>query len=175
MKIIAKRDKASIKQILIIILVCLCVVLTLMGSITGLSFSLMRCEKEGQDSVQVARFNVTALGPNLPSNTLLIGGDNGTTVDYIITVDNENSDVAFKYNVLVKIPQGLPAGITITIDGNDGITTDRNNFIFSDVGYFPAGEKKKIQNKITFSIVDREITPMLLSSITVSVQAEQMD
>lgn len=147
--------------------------------LTGVSFAKFATTAGGSDSARVAAFVVEATGKEKDTLTIDCGAGS-TTATYTLTVKNNNasekvSEVAISYDVVLALPEDLPNGLTVTLDGNTG-TVSEKKITFANVGTFAAGTSASKTHKLTVTanpnVVTNDIT---LDNISVNVIAEQID
>ena len=112
------------------VLFCLVIISTAMMS--GL-YARYTSRNSGEDSARVAKFTVGAdLDTNDVTANLSQNVNDGT---FKLTAENL-SEVSVRYDVTVTA--NLPAGVTLTIDGNAPSSSADGTYTFSNVGEFPA-------------------------------------
>lgn len=97
------------------------------------------------------------------------------TQSFAFEVSNAGSQVAISYAVAVTLDHGLPAGISMTLDGKQGAENGSNTYVFSDMGTLQAGQVNTAAHVLSFSGDYQTIREQSQREITISVQAEQMD
>lgn len=149
------------------------VVCTLM--LIGISFSRYVSIERGSDSARVAAGSLVVTHDSISEIAL-----NRTYDDSVITrkfnfyVSNKASEVAIRYNLIVKLNESLPNGVTMTLDGKiiDGNTT---SYTFNNAGIFEAGKQQTNMHTLSITGDYALINKSSERNITISVQAEQID
>ena len=135
----------------------------------------------GAQTIGIAGYAVT-LGAVNPGSLEINCNTDTKFTEYDFWVKNEKndkiSDVSIQYKVKVQVPGGLPAGLSMTIDGVEGMTSsDRTEFVFTDSRFqTPAGVAAT--NNHTLSIIaDEDVITSNLSipKISVTIEAVQKD
>lgn len=153
---------------------------TLLASASGVSFAKNLSSSSGGDSAQVSGF-IIDLRVSSSDNLAIDCGQEITTAEYNFTVtnkkDGKTAETSFKYDVIVTLPEALPQGISITVDGTGGTaSSDGKTVTFTDVGRFAAGTSQKYDHTLTFSVVNVGLLlqDYVFANISVSVRAEQV-
>lgn len=142
---------------------------------TGVSFSKYSTAAVARDSGRVAAFSVGIQGEK--EDVSLVLNKEKTSATYSFTVTS-NSEVRVYDRVTVKLPQALPAGVTMTATVNgshsEPVSTD-NGYVFVDsFGYGNQAHNWVLTFTADPDVVD--ITEDLsLNGITVYVEAAQLD
>lgn len=153
--------------------------------LTGVSFSRYISSASGSDSPRVAAGVVTVSydgdttvemdRPTDPNNQI-------ETAEFSFHVSNSASEVAIQYDLVLALDQPLPNGVTISLyknGGSDPIGTFDNNidsqFTVSNAGIFKAGSQEIDQYKLTFEGDFDTISEDYNRTVSISVQAEQID
>ena len=125
---------------------------TLLAAASGVSFAKNLSSSSGGDNAQVSVLIMEVQGT--PSDNLNIDCvQEIMTAAYKFAVtnmkDGKTAEVSFKYDVILRLPEALPEGISITVDGANGTTSsDRKTVTIADVGAFYGG---KFANARTYS------------------------
>ena len=151
--------------------------------LTGVSVSCYISSANGSDSARVAAGVVTvSYHDNTTVEMSRDGEDSLQTKDFSFSVSNEQSEVAIRYHLAVKLDQPLPSGVTICLYKNDGTepicTFDNKSgtqFTTPDAGVFEAGGQETDQYKLTFEGNFYYIEGNYKGKVSISVQAEQID
>ena len=162
------------------IAVCILLIAAVATLSVGITLAKMVSTAHGSDSAQAAAFIVEANGGS--GQTLTIDcAATSTTAEYSFTVtntkDGKTAEVSMEYDVIVTLPEALPAGLTMTINGKEGTASAGNKtYTFSNVGTFSAGTNKTDSCTLTFTANAGEITQDYhLGAIDVSIHAEQVN
>lgn len=163
------------------IAVCVLLIAAIATLSVGITLAKMVSTASGSDSAQVAAFIVEATGED--TDTLEIDcGKADRTVSYTFAVtntkDGKTAEVAFSYNVIVTLPEALPDGITMTLDGKTGTASSDNKTVtFADKGHFEAGSSQTNTHRLVFSVPDADsiLQDYVFENTIVSIRAEQLD
>ena len=153
----------------------LCIALLVPSSFT---LAQWRSSTEGFSSTQVAVFAADAA--STASGDLSIDSDS-KEASYTFTVANHKdgtiSQVDIAYTVMVALPQALPEGLSMTVDGIAGtVSADGLIHTFTDSGWtFPAGTAQISDHTLTFTASDALSGNSALSKIAVTVEIAQID
>ena len=142
------------------------------------------CEKPflfgGGDNAQVSALIIDLLGDS-SDNLTIDCGQEITTAEYNFAVtntkDGKTTEIPFKYDVIVTLPEALPQGISITLDGTSGtVSSDGKTVTFTGVGRFIAGNSQTHNHSLFFNAVDASLMlqDCVYENIGVSVRAEQV-
>ena len=144
--------------------------------LTGVSFSRYISSANGSDSACVAAGIVivthdsnTAIELNRPSD------DGEMTQSFNFEVSNHDSEVAIRYDVVVKLDDAMPTGVTMTLDGEPCSENIGNTYVFSNMGEFEAQKTETRFHTLSFSGDYQKIQEQSEREIILSVQAEQID
>lgn len=152
--------------------------------LTGVSFSRYISSANGSDSARVAAGVVTvSYDENSTSVVMEQPSDAGIVTEaFSFSVSNFASEVAIQYDLVLTLDQALPDGVTISLykngDSNPIGTFAANggtNFTVSNAGIFEAKSQKTDQYKLTFEGDYNSITAACERTVSISVQAEQID
>ena len=144
---------------------------------TGVSFARYVATGGAGDGARVAAFVVSA---NAPSGGLELNCDTGPYVQsrsiwVTNTSGGKTSKVAMRYDVIVTLDSALPAGVTLTLDGNAGIPLG-NTYTFLNAGVLAGGTSQTNPHTLTFSAPNPSIvTSGATVAVSVSVQAQQIN
>lgn len=152
----------------------------LLAAASGVSFAKNLSSSSGGDSAQVSGFIMDLRGSS--SNYLKLDCVQGiTTAAYNFTVantkDGKTAEISFRYDVIVTLPEALPEGVSVTVDGTAGTaSSDRKKITITDVGRFAAGTSQTHDHTLTFSVVDKGLLlrDYVFANTSVSVRAEQV-
>ena len=146
----------------------------------GVSFAKNLTSLNGGDKAQVSVLIIDSWGS--PSDNLTIDCGQGiTTAEYNFAVTNtkegKTAELSFRYDVIVTLPQSLPNGVSITVDGIGGtVASDGKTVTFTNVGRFAAGNSQTHDHTLVFSVVDvgSLSRDYVFTNTSVSVRAEQV-
>lgn len=146
----------------------------------GVSFAKNLTSLNGGDKAQVSVLIIDSWGS--PSNNLTIDCGQGiTTAEYNFAVtntkDGKTAELSFRYDVIVTLPESLPNGVSITVDGIGGtVASDGKTVTFTNVGRFAAGNSQTHDHTLVFSVVDvgSLSRDYVFTNTSVSVRAEQV-
>lgn len=152
--------------------------------LTGVSFSRYISMADADDSARVAAGLVTVTYDD--NNTILEmdradSDDGAVTKEFHFQVSNNNSEVAIRYGMVLTLDASLPGGVTINLYKNDGAnplcTFDSSNTTYTvpDAGTFQAGVSSPDQYKLVFIGDFGIIGADSERTVSISVQAEQID
>lgn len=160
-------------------LVYLCMITLLL---TGVSFSRYIFVATGKDSADTAVFAVSAEPDSGQSSDITIESEDADlsqsfSFKVMNSGDGRASEVAIRYDVIVTLPQALPSGVEMTLEGYGSLPLeDGNTYIYSDAGQFAAGKSEEHTHKLNFTVNPDEVTDSAkLQNITITVHAEQID
>ena len=152
----------------------------LLAAASGVSFAKNLSSSSGGDSAQVSGF-IMDLRVGSSDNLTIDCGQKITTAAYNFTVtntkDGKTAEISFKYDVIVTLPEALPEGVIITVDGTAGTaSSDRKKITITDVGRFAAGTSQTHDHTLVFSVVDKGLLlkDYVFANTSVSVRAEQV-
>ena len=77
----------------------------------------------------------------------------------------------------MTLPEALPQGISITVDGTSGTaSSDGKTVTFTEVGRFAAGNSQTHNHSLVFYVVDVGLLSRnyVFENISISVRAEQV-
>ena len=146
----------------------------------GVSFAKNLSSSSGGDNARVSVLIMEVRGTS--SDNLKIDCSQGImTAAYNFAVtnkkDGKTAELSFKYDVILKLPEALPEGISITVDGQNGTTSpDRKTVTIADVGRFTAGNSQTHEHTLVFSVVNlgSVLKDYRFANMGVSVRAEQV-
>lgn len=138
---------------------------------TGISFSRYATADSGTTNLQVKGFAVTAGTYGNSGNLSINCNTQQTAQSYAFTVSG-SSGVTVHYDVIVKLNQALPTGISLTLDGNDASWHDGSSYVFSG-GTFQAGTSGTNTHTLTITADPSILNEEASVQVSVSVQAEQ--
>lgn len=162
------------------IAVSICLITAIATLMVGITLAKMVSTASGSDSAQVAAFIVEA-GEGTPSNLKIDCNEENKTATYAFAVtntkDGKTAEVSVKYDLIVTLPEALPAGVTMTVNGNAAsASADNKTFTFTNAGTFPAGVSETDQCTLTFTadtnLVEEDFQ---IAGIKVDIHAEQVD
>ena len=152
----------------------------LLASASGVSFAKNFSSSTGGDNAQVSALLVD-LRVNSSDHLTIDCGQEIMTAEYTFTVtntkDGKTAETSFKYDVIVTLPEALPEGISVTVDGKIGTaSSDRKKVTIKDVGRFAAGNSQTYNHSLVFSVVDVGLLSRDydFANTSVSVRAEQL-
>lgn len=152
----------------------------LLVSASGVSFAKNLSSSTGGDNAQVSAL-IIDLRVSSSDNLTIDCGQEITTAEYNFTVSNtkdgKTAETSFKYDVIVTLPEALPEGISITVDGTSGTaSSDGKTVTFTEVGHFAAGNPQTHNHSLVFSVVNEAFLSRdyVFANISVSVRAEQV-
>lgn len=152
----------------------------LLVSASGVSFAKNLSSSTGGDNAQVSAL-IIDLRVSSSDNLTIDCGQKITTAEYNFTVtntkDGKTAETSFKYDVIVTLPEALPEGISITVDGTSGTaSSDGKTVTFTEVGHFAAGTPQTHNHSLVFSVVNEAFLSRdyVFANISVSVRAEQV-
>ena len=152
----------------------------LLVSASGVSFAKNLSSSTGGDNARVSALMID-LRVSSSDHLTIDCGQGIMTAAYHFTVtntkDGKTAETSFKYDVIVTLPEALPEGISITVDGKIGTaSSDRKKVTIQDVGRFAAGNSQTHNHSLVFSVVD--VGPLsqdyVFANTSVSVRAEQL-
>ena len=168
------RNGARLFFALVILLVIL------LAAASGVSFAKNLSSSSGGDSAQVS-VPIIDIRVSSSDNLTIDCGQGITTAEYNFTVtntkDGKTAETSFKYDVIVTLPEALPQGISITVDGKGGAaSSDRKTVTVKDVGSFAAGNSQTNDHTLVFSVVNESflVKDYVFANTSVSVRAEQV-
>ena len=169
-----RRNSARLTFALVVLFAALLV------SASGVSFAKNFSSSTGGDNAQVSAL-IIDLRVSSSDNLMIDCGQGITTAEYNFTVtntkDGKTAETSFKYDVIVTLPEALPEGISITVDGKIGTaSSDRKKVTIKDVGRFAAGNSQTHNHSLVFSVVSEGFLSRdyVFANISVSVRAEQV-
>lgn len=169
-----RRNSARLTFALVVLFAALLV------SASGVSFAKNFSSSTGGDNAQVSAL-IIDLRVSSSDNLMIDCGQGITTAEYNFTVtntkDGKTAETSFKYDVIVTLPEALPEGISITVDGKIGTaSSDRKKVTIKDVGRFVAGNSQTHNHSLVFSVVNEGFLSRdyVFANISVSVRAEQV-
>lgn len=169
-----KRNGAGLFFALVIFFV------TLLAAASGVSFAKNLSSSTGGDNARVSALIIDVLGDS-SDNLTIDCGQEITTAKYNFAVtntkDGKTTEIPFKYDVIVTLPEALPQGISITVDGTSGTaSSDGKTVTFTGVGRFIAGNSQTHNHSLFFNAVDASLMlqDCVYENIGVSVRAEQV-
>ena len=169
-----RRNSARLTFALVVLFAALLV------SASGVSFAKNFSSSTGGDNAQVSAL-IIDLRVSSSDNLMIDCGQGITTAEYNFTVtntkDGKTAETSFKYDVIVTLPEALPEGISITVDGKIGTaSSDRKKVTIKDVGRFAAGNSQTHNHSLVFSVVNEGFLSRdyVFANISVSVRAEQV-
>ena len=152
----------------------------LLASASGVSFAKNLSSSIGGDNAQVSAL-IIDLRVSSSDNLTIDCGQEITTAEYNFTVtntkDGKTAETSFRYDVIVTLPEALPEGVSITVDGKIGTaSSDRKTVTIKDVGRFAAGNSQTHNHSLVFSVVNEAFLSRdyVFANISVSVRAEQV-
>ena len=152
----------------------------LLASASGVSFAKNLSSSTGGDNAQVSAL-IIDLRVSSSDNLAIDCGQEIMTAEYHFTVtntkDGKTAETSFKYDVIVTLPEALPEGISVTVDGKIGTaSSDRKTVTIKDVGRFAAGNSQTHNHSLVFYVVDVGLLSRdyVFANISISVRAEQV-
>ena len=169
-----RRNSARLTFALVVLFAALLV------SASGVSFAKNFSSSTGGDNAQVSAL-IIDLRVSSSDNLTIDCGQGITTAEYNFTVtntkDGKTAETSFRYDVIVTLPEALPEGVSITVDGKIGTaSSDRKKVTIKDVGRFAAGNSQTHNHSLVFSVVNEAflLRDYVFANISVSVRAEQV-
>ena len=169
-----RRNSARLTFALVVLFAALLV------SASGVSFAKNFSSSTGGDNAQVSAL-IIDLRASSSDNLTIDCGQGITTAEYNFTVtntkDGKTAETSFRYDVIVTLPEALPEGVSITVDGKIGTaSSDRKTVTIKDVGRFAAGNSQTHNHSLVFSVVNEGFLSRdyVFANISVSVRAEQV-
>ena len=169
-----RRNSARLTFALVVLFAALLV------SASGVSFAKNFSSSTGGDNAQVSAL-IIDLRVSSSDNLTIDCGQGITTAEYNFTVtntkDGKTAETSFRYDVIVTLPEALPEGVSITVDGKIGTaSSDRKTVTIKDVGRFAAGNSQTHNHSLVFSVVNEAFLSRdyVFANISVSVRAEQV-
>ena len=153
---------------------------TLLIAASDVSFAKKLSSSSGGDNAQVSSLIVDLRGSSSDNLTIDCGqGITAAAYNFAVTntKDGKTSEIPFKYDVIVTLPEALPQGISITLDGTSGtVSSDGKTVTFTGVGRFIAGNSQTHNHSLFFNAVDASLMlqDCVYENIGVSVRAEQV-
>ena len=158
----------------------LVIVFAILLAAVGVSFAKNLLSSSGGDNAQVSAL-IIDLRVSSSDNLTIDCGQGITTAEYNFTVtntkDGKTAETSFRYDVIVTLPEALPEGVSITVDGKIGTaSSDRKTVTIKDVGRFAAGNSQTHNHSLVFSVVNEAFLSRdyVFANISVSVRAEQV-
>ena len=169
-----RRNSARLTFALVVLFAALLV------SASGVSFAKNFSSSTGGDNAQVSAL-IIDLRVSSSDNLTIDCGQGITTAEYNFTVtntkDGKTAETSLRYDVIVTLPEALPEGVSITVDGKIGTaSSDRKTVTIKDVGRFAAGNSQTHNHSLVFSVVNEAFLSRdyVFANISVSVRAEQV-
>lgn len=152
---------------------CGCALVLLVAVSTGITTSKMRSDAAASDGARAAKFEVTAESADNNKDFVLAPDD--PTCTYAFTVTSK-SEVTVTYDVIVTLPQALPDGVHMTLDGKSAQATDGNTYTFSQAGVLKTDSAgNTCSHELVFTAEEGMTGDSTLPGIIVIVRAEQVD
>lgn len=145
--------------ILLLILVCFCTIRT---------FALYNAKKNGTSVVDGAAWSVTRSQSQSGDSIDIIPEVQDDT--YLLTVQS-SSEVDVGYSIIIS---NLPAGVTVSIDGENFITPTNNTVTISNVGRINYSDSTKIKNYTLTFRANSNASPVAGRQINIDVQFKQV-
>ena len=152
----------------------------LLAAASGVSFAKNLSSSSGGDNAQVSVLIIDLKGSS-SDNLTIDCGQGITTAAYNFTVantkDGKTAEISFRYDVIVTLPEALPEGVSVTVDGTAGTaSSDRKKITITEVGRFAAGTSQTHDHTLVFSVVDKGLLlkDYVFANTSVSVRAEQV-
>ena len=123
-----KKKTSTGPLLLRIALILLCMVAFSTSMLAGL-YARYTAKGRGDDTARVAKFDVNVEG--ISENVTVDASQGETSGTYTFTVKND-SEVAITYDLVITFEKALPAGVSVSLQGETGIP-DGNTVTFSDV------------------------------------------
>lgn len=159
--------------------VCLAYLLVCTMLATGLSFSRYAVADSDSDAAQVAAGALRVSGTSSARFDLNCNNSTLPSQSYTFTVRNRDggktSQAAIEYDIVVRLSQALPDGVTMKVDGYLGKGSG-TTYTFSG-GTFAAGSSDSNTHTLTITADADEVTGSSAYhlDLTISVLAEQVD
>lgn len=153
---------------------------TLLATASGVSLAKIFSSSSGGDNAQVSVM-IVDLKESSSDNLTIDCGQGIATASYNFAItntkDGKTAELSFKYDVIVSLPEALPEGISITVDGTSGtLSSDRKTVTIADVGRFAAGKSQTREHTLVFSVVDESslLKDYVFANTSISVRAVQI-
>lgn len=156
----------------------LCYLLVAVLAFTGASVAGYKTENSGDDSARVARFNIEAAQADGQGTAFKLDATH-LSDSYRFTVTN-GSETAVSYDVVVKVPGGMPGGVTVSLTNAAGDVsretgeTGNTVYTFPNAGKFEAASPAEQTLTLTFA-AGTGASSGSVSGISVDVVATQID
>ena len=160
--------------------VCILLITAIVTLTVGITLAKMISTAGGSDSIQVAAFIVEA-EEGTPSDLKIDCAATDKTASYAFAItntkDGKTAEVSVKYDLIVTLPEALPAGVTMTVNGNAAsASADNKSFTFTNAGTLPAGKAVTHNCTLLFTadtnLVEEDFR---IAGIKVDIHAEQVD
>lgn len=170
------------KQITAGCMIAFCILLiTAVATFTvGITLAKMVSTAGGSGSAQAAAFIVEA-GVGTPSNLKIDCAETYKTATYAFAVtntkDGKTAEVSVKYDLIVTLPEALPAGVTMRVNGNAASASEEGTtYTLKDAGTFEAGQAATHNCTLLFTAdTDLVEEDFKIAGIKVDIHAEQVD
>ncbi len=151
---------------------------------TAVSFAKFATSGGGSDGARVAGFSVDAIGEDNKDLSIEFTETTGTkSVSYLITAynytENNVTEVAVTYDVVVTVTGGLPDGVSVTLDGKAPSSSTGGVITFATAGTFAASVESSKTHTLTFTgdsaKINTDFTGDNRIDINIDVKFEQID
>lgn len=153
--------------------------------LTGASFSRYISSANDSDGARVAAGVVTVSYDDAKTVKMERPADPNHQVEtgsFSFRVSNGPSEVAIRYNLVVKLDEALPNGVTISLYKNSALNpickfddSGETQFTVSDAGIFQAGSSETDCYELVFVGDFETISEDCNRTVSISAQAEQID
>ena len=165
--------------------VYLCYLLVAVLAFTGASVAGYKTEATTANSAHVAQFNIEAAPVDVDQNAAFTLNAENNTGSYSFTVTNGSggtvTETAVSYDVVVKVPGGMPNGVTVSLTNAAGADVSRKTgetgsteYTFPNAGIFEAANPAEQTLTLTFT-AGSGASSGSVSGISVDVVATQID
>lgn len=160
----------------------LCIPLILITTIfsVGVTLSKMTSTADGNTNTQVAAYIIEAKGDTQSSLKIdCYEGNKTASYSFLVTntKDGKISEVSVKYDIIITLPQIMPQGVTMHLNGRTAsVSEDGKIYTFENVGILEAGKKKNDSYTLTFTADSNLVEgDFQLKGIKIDVHTEQID
>lgn len=164
--------------------VYLCYLLVAVLAFTGASVAGYKTEATAESSAHVARFNIEASQAAEQTTTAFTLTAENNTASYSFTVANGSdknvTETAVSYDVVVKVPSGMPGGVDVSLKNGDTAVSRKTGengsteYTFPNAGTFEAASPDTQNLTLTFT-AGTGASSGSVSGISVDVVATQID
>lgn len=179
MKIMKRREhrKKRIRRLPVHVYLAYLLVCTFL--LTGVSFSRYISSSSGSDNARAAKglVTVTCAGSGNTVELKPVSGDGTVSEDFLFKVTNGDSEVAIRYDVVIRLDQSLPEGVTMELDGRSCSGNSGVEYRFADLGMFEAGKPETYEHTLRFTgdFGTYQTAGDQTYKVTISILSEQID